>query len=445
MFRKQILLAIVILALSQTAFTKLKHLSQDPVEHDGVGAGSWLGLNTGLTLTGKARLLSLDAANSRAEYRIFDYGNGGTCRVRAYIGTLFFFFDFQTNSQLICSQAIIARITQQGHVLFLDPTTGQYRYTTQSFRLTDVMNIKGSSLITQVSSVGVQIAATKAYATSNQDKDAFRIYSKASDSNSNYPEKFYYLESDATRNSFVQTNSSSLTLKATNWEFKKTSNKANFQEIDAVNFIPVQEPGNGYEGQFITGRYFNQNTCLFGVVDTYRFFKGTASFPQMYAGTNEDLDFSCGPTYQGIIMKGATPKFYYAINRNSGEIRVCGGLPSRIGDITSTNKFGTSCEVVSNPKLALVGNEYYGAVDVTNVFGKLFAVVTIRVKDTGVRVRQVLANIGNAAGLPTFDTDTYFYAVSDGIIWRLPQRWGPGGASVTLAFFDASSVSAETE
>ena len=285
MFRKNLFTAIIAIGLIQAASSHQKTLSQgsegveprlDSIENDELGAGRWLGLNTGLTLVGSGELLSFDAANSRAEYRIFDDGNGGVCRVRAYIGTLFFFFDFQASSQLFCSQAVIARITQQGHVLFLDPRSGQYSYTTQSFRQTSVLQAQGDVNLEKAFSAGVQIAATKSYAKTNQENDAFRIYSKASDSERNYPENFYYIESNAARNSFVKSFQSTLTFKASNWGFKNTTTSTRFQHIDAVNFIPDQAPASGDEAQFIMGTNHGQNTCLFGVVNTYRFYKGPA-------------------------------------------------------------------------------------------------------------------------------------------------------------------------
>ena len=447
MFRKQILLAIIAVALAQSALTKQKPLPQEmegvkgvEVERDGLGDGGWKTINTRLSLYGMSELLSFDSTNSRAEYRIFDFGNGGVCRVRAFIGSLFYNFDFQTQSQLSCSQAVIAQITQQGHVLFLDPSSGQYRYTTQSFSLTDVMNVQGSQSIAQVSAAGVQIAATKTDTSSRQNFDGFRIYSKASDSNSNYPLNFYYLASNAGRNSFVQSASSTLTLKTSNWVYKRTSNRANFQQIDSVNFVPVHGDRD-FEGQFIMGRYYGQDTCLFGVVNTLKFFTGRSTFPQMYANPQNSQDFSCGngANYQGILMNGPTPQFSYSINRNSGQMRVCSGLPQRIGSITSVNQLGNSCQIAANGALSLNGNEYYGAVDLTRIGGNTFGFVTIRVKDTGTRVRQVFVDFANSGNLPIFDTENYMYSVSGVNIFRLPKNWG-AGATVYLDYFNPTSL-----
>ena len=166
----------------------------------------------------------------------------------------------------------------------------------------------------------------------------------------------------------------------------------------------------------------------------------------MYAGKNNDQTFRCGigANYQGIIMNGATPKYYYAINRNSGEMRVCEGLASRLGDITNPSQLGTSCTITQLDTLSLRENEYYGAVEIINFNGGIFGIVSIRTKGTGLQMRQAFVDFGKNLGLPTFDNDTYYYTVSGNRIWRLPQRWGIGG-TVRLAYFAKTQFNRKSE
>ena len=412
------------------AHTSLAQTSSQP--------GRWITLNTGTTVNGRSSVLSFDSTNSHADYRIYD---SGFCKLRSFINGLFYSFDFEAPSQLACSQGIIAKLDPKGQVLFIDPSFGSYRYVTSTYAYSQTMTVSGFPTLTQLSAAGVDIAVTKTHNQNQQNFDGFRVYSKASDTNQNYPLNFYSLISDSFPNAFIIGKKNSLKLKETNWLYKKTSNKAQFDTIEAVNFIPVHGAANNDEGQFIFGQYRGQNSCLFGVVDTYRYFEGTASYFQMYAGNNNNQAFSCGSdkTYQGLIVQDKTPLYSYAIETQSGQLRVCSGLPSTISAIKDAAGFGNSCQTIRKPQLTLRQNEYYSAVNIEKIGKGLFGVVSVRTKGDGVAFRQVYLNLG-AGALPTFDIDTYFYTVAAGKIWRMSKKFN-GGYPVQISYFVPSGAS----
>ena len=317
------------------------------------------------------------------------------------------------------------------------------KYITSSHSYSSTLTIQGGLNLTEISATGVDIAATKSYTASQQAYDEFRVYSKASDVNGTYPDSFYTLISSSSRNSFVSSTGRSLTLVKSNWKYKETSKEVYFQNITAVNFIPDHK--NAYEGQFLIGKDGSQTSCLFGVVDTYRYFKGTTSFFQMYAGQNMNQDFSCvgAYDYQGLI-----PGYYgslnysYAIGSTSGQIRVCTGLPKSIQKIKSIEDLGKVCGVLRIVSLSLRSNEYYSAVNFIQIEGVFFGIVNIRTKGIGSSFRQVFVDFGNGSQLPTFDINTYFYSVGNGKIWRIRRAFS-GGGSVNFDYFTPSSLSSQ--
>ena len=398
--------------------------------------GRWVAYNTGTTVQGQGEVLSFDATNSDADFRIFDFG-GKSCKMRSFIGGKFYGFETTVKSQSYCSQTIISKIDEKGQVLYIDPFGGSFSYTLNDFSYSAVGNIKGGTTISGVTVPGVDIALSKTVTSSQQLHDSFRLYSKASNKNGQYPEYFYKLVSNASTNGFIYSGSNTLTLEKTEWQFKNTDTSVVFDRVDAVNFAPVQaRTAAAYEGQFIFGLYFGQASCLFGVVDTYRFFKGKNSFAQMYAGPNLSQDFSCGrqSDYQGIVVEGGRPAYSYQISSTSGNIQVCTNLPDSLSQITSTADFGKVCGNVRIGLLALGQDEYYTDVNIIQANGVFLAVVNIKRKSAGTSLRQVFVDFGYGNGLPTFDTNTYFYTVSGGKIWRI-KRVFKKGQQVQIGYF----------
>ena len=409
--------------------------------------GKWIALDTGTTTTGQGEVLSLDSLNSKADFRIFDFG-GKVCKLRSLINNKFYGFNINTDSQIGCAQSIISKINSDGQVLYISPIDGSYRYVTDKFTYSKVLKVNESETILKASAAGVDIGVTKTFTSDKLVNDSFRIFSKASDATGAYPQNFYSLVSNAPANGFVKKNDSSLTLKKTEWQFKLTSQKITFSKITAVNFVSVHSPNTEYEGQFIIGEDQGQPSCLFGVVDTYRFFKGKDSFAQMYAGPNLSQDFSCGEqlNYQGLVSKGGRVAFYYSINTFSGQIKVCADLPKNLIDITSAQNFGRVCGRSIVQILKLRANEYYSALDIIQNRGTFLTVVNIKRKGTGNSLRQVLVDFGYGNNLPTFDTDTYFYGASEGRVWRIRRSFNKG-QKVQISYFipDQSEWEKKTE
>ena len=397
--------------------------------------GKWIALSTGATSIGAAELITIDSTNSPVDFRIYNYGDG-ICFMRSYVNGRFYGLNIITNSQLRCSQTIISKISSTGQVLFVDPFKGVYSYITESFNNADIKTVQGSTNIASISAADVEIAVTKTTASSNQANDAFRIYSKASDVNGKYPQNFYTLVSDAGPNGFIQSASSSLTLKKTDWNYTTTSNTVEFDQIEAVNFVSIHSPNSEYEGQFIIGKNKGQSNCLFGVVDTYRFFQGKAKSQQMYAGTNKNQDFSCGEeqNFQGFVSENSRLAFSYSINKFSGEIVVCVDLPAKLREVQSVQDFGKICGRDRQNSLVLANQEYYSGVNAIQNDGSFLSVVNIRIKGSGASLRQVLVDFGYGNNLPTFDTATYFYTASAGKVWRMKKKY-PRNSPIQVSYF----------
>ena len=392
-------------------------------------------LTGAIAFSNETTILSFDSTNSISDIRIFDPASGGVCRLISQLRQGFYSFSFRAKTPLACSQGIISRIGSLGQILFIDPLTGQYRYITKKFgysKMLAILREPGSvarSLV-GVSAPGVDIVVTKTYTPLKRGSfDGFRVYSKASGANGQYPSYFYSLVSDAEPETFIKAENSTLTLERTDWLFKDTSPKTRFDKIQAVNFIPDLGSWNSKEAQFIFGEDQGRKVCLFGIVDLYRYFQGTESFFKMYSGRRNDQAFSCdhGGRYQGLVMKNWFPSFYYSIHPQTGEMRVCKGLPKELARIKEPKQFGSSCKSSKQPRLVLRKNEYYSAVDIQKIRrGAILAVVSVRTKGDGTSLRQAVVDFGLGLRASEFDLDQYFYTVNSDGVKRIRKRFGAG-------------------
>ena len=278
--------------------------------------------------------------------------------------------------------------------------------------------------------------------------DYFRIFSKASDVNGNYPENFYALVSNTTGNTFADGNYNTLTVKKFDWTFKQTSKDVKFTKVDQVNFVPNFDKNWILEGQWITGKgsdpsegvgqIASKPVCQYGAVNLERFAQGPGPNYTMY-GDFGALHFPCNikaneRTYQGIVAYNTTNKFFYAINPDTGRIQVCSRIPGLYENATSLAKLTRNCVFASKSALRLQANEYYSGVGVLAVGRSNLTVVNIKTKGEDFELRQVVIQFSVSTDLPTFDTQTYFYSIHYQTIYRI-KKTIPKTEFISAAFF----------
>ena len=380
-------------------------------------------------LDGAANTLHFDSVNSQASVIVYDplATDRGNCYIYAVVNKTAYGIVGEGFTKQYCSLASITKIDRFGHVLF---TTGEgeYTYVTDQKQLSILGKIKGN--FKEALAQGVEFGMTKS--TDGYRRDYFRIFSRASDVNGKYPENFYALVSNSTEDSFAKGSSNTLTLKKFDWVFKNTSNDVQFSDIDQVNFVSGQDGFYILEGQWITGKGTSTETsssgpvCQYGAVNL-RFFAGGPSgqYPEMYGFGG--LDFACSltptlKTYQGVIAYSGDLNYFYAISPEEDKIQICNGLPKKYEGIKSIQNFTKGCKTGYKVGLGLNFQEYYSGV---SVFGKgetELTIVNIKNKLDSDFNRQVIVFLAQGE-LPTFDTDTYFYTVSENAIWRIKRRF----------------------
>ena len=403
---------------------------------------TWRPLNIDpFEITGVGKVIHFSSLNSELVYTAHDSGDGKNpitmaCYMWALKDNRFYASDSFAFGREYCANSSVTKINSQGSLLFLNGDQG-YFYV-QNDGNYSYLGLRIDGDFSNVVSQGVEVALTK---SGESGKDYFRLFSRASDVNGNYPENFYALVANTTNGNFANGGYNTLTLKKLDWNFKQTSKDVRFTKIDQVNFISTQNQDWILEGQWITGKGTTTTTedlsqtaskpaCQYGGVNTRSFLKGPVGNQTMY-GRDGSLHFPCSTspgqrTYQGIVSYNTTNKYFYAINPDTGKIQVCWGIPSNFEFTTSLADLTSNCASATKPALKLQTNEYYSDAGVLAAGRSNLTVVNIKNKANNYALRQVVINFSGASNLPTFDTETYFYSVYDAVIFRMKKVFKKG-------------------
>ena len=401
-------------------------------------------------IKGRTIVMHFASLNSDLAATIYDHGDGGTlnkaCYVKALVNNTFYSLMSVGAPKEFCVNSGVTKINKEGSVLFLD-ADGDYFYINKEGSLSNPTQIKGE--IAPVVLKGIEVGLTKS--TDGLGKDYFRIFSRASDSSGNYPENFYALISNTSGNSFVESNYSSLALKKYGWQFQETSKDVSFTKIDQVNFISNYDGDWILEGQWITGYGYKGSVdinaaCQYGAVNTERFAQRPGANYTMY-GRKGELHFPCivepnRRTYQGVVAYNTTNRYFYAINRDTGRIQVCGGIPGLFENVTALSDFTRNCVSATKSGLSLGANEYFSTVGVLGAGRSNLTVVNVKNKGDDYELRQVVIDFSGASNLPTFDTQTYLYSVSYNTIYRI-RKTLPRGQNIQAAFYKVTTENEE--
>ena len=277
---------------------------------------------TPISLPGKplkrSSILHFDSINADVSMIIYDSitPNISDCYIYAIVNQTVYGTIGAGFSKQYCSMASITKIDRSGHVLFTTGS-GQYYYITDQGKMSESGQIQGNLL--EALAQGVEFGLTKS--NDGEKNDYFRIFSRASTMDGQYPENFYYLVSNTTFNGFSRGSYNTLTLKKTSWVFKNTSTDVNFSSIEQVNFVSTQGGEYVLEGQWITGKSTNQNAspvCQYGAANLRYFADGPSPQDNIMYGYG-GLHFPCTitpslSTYQGVIVYSGDLNYFYAIN-----------------------------------------------------------------------------------------------------------------------------------
>ena len=406
-------------------------------------------------ITKLGKVLYFASLNAELVTKVLDQGDGKTsekgCYLKALVNNTMYgsrIFGLEKN---LCANSSATKINKEGSVLFVNGDLSYFYINRQG----DI-SYTGYSVYVGIYypgiAQGVEYGMTKS--TDGLGHDYFRIFSRASDVNGNYPEDFYVLVSNATNGGFVDGNYSSLSVKRLGWKFKQTSNDVKFNKIDQVNFVTNHDESFLLEGQWITGKgttttaevlsqTASKPACQYGAVNTKSFSAGPKGNDTMY-GRLGTLHFSCGNsaglrTYQGVVTYNTTNKYYYSINPDTGKIQVCWKIPGLFEETTSITEFTRDCSLTLNTALKLQTNEYYSIVGVLNTGRSNLTVVNIKSKADIYAMRQVIIDFSGTSNLPTLDTETFFYSVSYDTIYRI-KKTIPKGQSITGAFYKVANT-----
>ena len=392
----------------------------------------WTPLNIAAKkIKGLGRVISFSSLNADLVYTIHDSGDGKqvnkVCYMWALVNNTLYGSVNPAFDRDFCANSSVTKINQQGSVLLLNGDQS-FSYINSQGTLSPRAKIQGD--LRQVGIKHIELGLTKS--TDSFANDFFRLFSRASDVNGNYPDHFYALVSNTTKDSFTDSDYSTLTLQETKWEFKETTEDVKFSSIDQVNFVSSHDPEWVLEGQWITGygpKAAGDPTaapaCQYGAVQSDYFINNQNSQNSMYM---KSLSFPCimhanERTYQGIVALNTANKYFYAINPNSGEIQVCSEIPTNFRETIAFTNFTRSCVFSTKIGLKLTPNEYYSDVGVLGAGDSRLTVVNIRNKAVKFALRQVVVDFSGASNLPTFDAETYFYSVHDKSIYRMRKAF----------------------
>ena len=401
---------------------------------------------------GTTQVLHFDSLNAQVTAIFYDPGLQ-ICYTQAIINQTGWGLIDGVDNPALCANGTFTKIDKDGRLLFIRGS-GQYIYMTNQGDFSDRMQIQGN--LSQAVLENIEFGLTKSTEFySNQYNDYFRVFSRASDINGNYPTSFYALIANSTGNTFTNGSHNTLTLKKFAWTFKNTSIRISFTKIDQVNFVADHEHDYVLEGQWITGKgrisdiserldqVASKPVCQYGAVNTKQFSEDESSNnPSMYA---IGLHFPCNlkptaaRTYQGIVSFTDSLNYFYSINPDTGVLQVCTTSARYFEDIKSMADFTDMCASIYKIRLVLKANEYYSAVTVLGAYATELTVVNIKDKTNKASLRQVVVGIGNG-DLPTFDTGTYFYSVYQKTIWRIKKKFQPGDTLQT-SYYTPTSLS----
>ena len=398
----------------------------------------------GLTSVGISTVYHFDSANAQAGFIIHDAANGqdsSVCYNQAIVNETIYGGIATGFSPQFCSQSSISRVDRAGHVLFINGD-GSFFYSLAQGGLSASTVIQGGRFQEAIVN-GVEFGATKS--TDGGNNDYFRLFSRAADTQGNYPANFYALVANSTDDTFAQDPFNTLTLKKFDWNFKNTTDKVQFKNIEQVNFVANLGPQYILEAQWITGKgttkartpeealsqTASKPACQYGAVNLRFFAKGPSTqYPQMYGGGGS-LAFPCNleantRTYQGVVSFTNTLNYFYAINPDTGKIQVCNKTPKDLENVKNLTDFTRGCKTKINKDLILKAGEYYTAVGVLGAFNTDLTVVNIKNKsNVDTTLRQVVISF-TGGDLPTIDTTTYYYTVYEQTIWRIKKKFNPG-------------------